>query len=50
MIRGKVITKSKILTTEDVTTGINALDVLLQVDPREILLVSLGTTHNKCHH
>lgn len=50
MIRGKdVIAKAKSLTTEDVTTGIiNALDVLLntkKVDPSEVLLVSLGTTH-----
>jgi N-methylhydantoinase A/oxoprolinase/acetone carboxylase beta subunit len=45
----EVLAKAKALTTEDVTTGIiNALDELLEssgVNPAEIGMVSLGTTH-----
>lgn len=45
----EVITKSKTKTTEDVTTGIiNAIDNILEkadIDPSEIAMVSLATTH-----
>lgn len=45
----KVISKTKSLTTDDVTTGIiNALDIILKksgVNPKDILMVSFGTTH-----
>lgn len=49
VLDGKVISKTKALTTEDVTTGIiNALDVVLtksEIDPTDISMVSFGTTH-----
>ncbi|MCC3646788.1 hydantoinase/oxoprolinase family protein [Cytobacillus oceanisediminis] len=50
LMKGKqVISKTKSLTTEDITTGIiNALDTLLEqskVDHSKIEMVSLGTTH-----
>jgi len=50
LMRGRdVLTKAKSLTTQDVTTGIiHALDTLLErsgIDPGEIEMVSLGTTH-----
>src|SRR5699024_7168387 len=50
IVRDKdILAKTKALTTEDVTTGIiNALDDLLplsKVDPKEIGMVSFGTTH-----
>jgi N-methylhydantoinase A/oxoprolinase/acetone carboxylase beta subunit len=45
----KVISKTKSLTTADVTTGIiNALDTILgksKIDPNDIIMVSFGTTH-----
>lgn len=44
-----VLAKAKSLTTEDVTTGIiDALDMLLKrvdIDPSDVSMVSLGTTH-----
>lgn len=50
IVRGKdILSKAKTLTTEDVTTGIiNAMDDLLEkskVDPKEVGMVSFGTTH-----
>jgi len=50
LMRGRdVVAKAKSLTTQDVTAGIiNALDALLEqskVEPGEIEMVSLGTTH-----
>ncbi|HIP99347.1 TPA: hydantoinase/oxoprolinase family protein, partial [Candidatus Bipolaricaulota bacterium] len=50
LMRGReVLAKAKALTTEDVTGGIvNALDELLtqsSINPHEIDMVSLGTTH-----
>ncbi len=50
VMRGnEVIAKAKSLTTADVTTGIvNTLDHLLaksSIDPAEVSMVSLGTTH-----
>src|SRR5690625_875166 len=50
IVRNKdILAKTKTLTTEDVTTGIiNALDDLLsfsKVDPKEVGMVSFGTTH-----
>jgi N-methylhydantoinase A/oxoprolinase/acetone carboxylase beta subunit len=45
----EVLAKAKSLTTEDVTTGIiNVLDALLKksdINPKDIVMVSLGTTH-----
>jgi len=50
LMRGRdVVAKAKSLTTQDVTAGIvQALDVLLnesRVNPSEVAMVSLGTTH-----
>lgn len=49
VLGNKVISKTKALTTEDVTTGIiNALDVILEkskIDPSDVCMVSFGTTH-----
>ncbi|MBO1002423.1 hydantoinase/oxoprolinase N-terminal domain-containing protein [Pseudogracilibacillus auburnensis] len=50
IVKGKdILSKTKTLTTEDVTSGIiNALDDLLtasKVDPQEVGMVSFGTTH-----
>ena len=50
LMRGKdVVVKAKSLTTQDVTAGIvQALDALLnksRVNPAEVAMVSLGTTH-----
>lgn len=50
LMRGRdVVAKAKSLTTQDVTAGIvQALDVLLnesRVNPAEVAMVSLGTTH-----
>lgn len=49
VLKNKVITKTKALTTSDVTSGIiHALDVILEkskIDPKDIIMMSFGTTH-----
>ena len=50
LVKGEeVVSKTKSLTTHDVTTGIiNALDALLEkskIDVSDVLMVSFGTTH-----